>query len=333
MSHEAIAAALAREDLSCGERLVAFSLASFADRDRRAHPGTLAAAGRAGLQRSWFLEARGLLERRGLVVVEQTATGRGRASTLRLAFAEEGPWWEDEINVELFEAVLGYTRAQGSTRLMLAAAAALANAERILVGVTTRQLCAAAGLSDTTYRRARTALLASGELLLRSGTGGRGKANRWEIANPDAVAGEAAPASRRRAAPPPGQPPLLASVSRAGAAATPEPTGSPVDEVDARSERPSAQTVKGAGERTLFDDNRPVGGGVWPGKGATGRTFSGERRPVSGGVSARRGTAGRTVSPKTPPKTQPETPPPTARANGTPEPQNLSPPPPRGRRR
>jgi len=31
MSRQAIAAVLARDDLSCGERLVAFSLASFAD--------------------------------------------------------------------------------------------------------------------------------------------------------------------------------------------------------------------------------------------------------------------------------------------------------------
>ena len=49
MSRRAIAAALAREDLSSGERLVAFSLASFADRENRARPGTLAAAGRDGM--------------------------------------------------------------------------------------------------------------------------------------------------------------------------------------------------------------------------------------------------------------------------------------------
>ena len=94
MSREAIAAALAREDLSCGERLVAFSLASFADRENRARPGTPAAAGRAGLARSRFLEARDRLVRRGLVVVEDAATGRGRASTLALSFAAAGPWWE-----------------------------------------------------------------------------------------------------------------------------------------------------------------------------------------------------------------------------------------------
>ena len=105
MSRQAIAAALARDDLSAGERLVAFSLASFADRDGRMRPGTPAAAGRAGLKRSWFLEARDALERRGLIVVEDAATGRGRATTLRLPFAQTGPWWEGEINAELFEAV------------------------------------------------------------------------------------------------------------------------------------------------------------------------------------------------------------------------------------
>ena len=52
MSVTAIAAALAREGLSAGERLVAFSLASFADRENRAWPGAPAAAARAGLSRA-----------------------------------------------------------------------------------------------------------------------------------------------------------------------------------------------------------------------------------------------------------------------------------------
>ena len=82
MSVTAIAAALAREDLSAGERLVMFSLASFANRENRAWPGAPAAAARAGLSRSRYLQARDQLARRGLVVVENTATGRGRASTL-----------------------------------------------------------------------------------------------------------------------------------------------------------------------------------------------------------------------------------------------------------
>ena len=140
MSHQAIAAALAREDLSCGERLVAFALASFADRENRARPGTPAAAGRAGLGRSGFLAARERLVGRGLVVVEEAASGRGRASMLWLAFADAGPWWEGEINAGLFEAVLGYSRAEGPARLLLASLAALADEERVVRGVTTVQL-------------------------------------------------------------------------------------------------------------------------------------------------------------------------------------------------
>jgi hypothetical protein len=70
MSREAIAAALARTDLSSGERLVAFSLASFADRENLAWPGTPAAAARAGMERSGYLEARDRLVRRGLLIVE-----------------------------------------------------------------------------------------------------------------------------------------------------------------------------------------------------------------------------------------------------------------------
>jgi hypothetical protein len=177
MSREAIAAALAREDLSCGERLVAFSLASFADRENRARPGTQAAAGRTGLARSRFLEARDRLGRRGLLVVEQAATGRGRASTLMLRFAETGPWWEGEINAELFEAVLSYSRSRGPARLLLAVMAALADGRGVIEGVSTERLCAAAGVADRTYRRARARLLASGDVLLRGGLGGRGNTN------------------------------------------------------------------------------------------------------------------------------------------------------------
>jgi hypothetical protein len=54
MSHAAIAAALAFEDVSAGERLAAFALASFANREHRAWPGSLVAAARAGLSRSQY---------------------------------------------------------------------------------------------------------------------------------------------------------------------------------------------------------------------------------------------------------------------------------------
>jgi hypothetical protein len=181
MSREAIAAGLARTDLSSGERLVAFSLASFADRENLARPGTPAAAARAGMERSGYLEARDRLVRRGLLVVEVAAKGRGKASTLALPFAAEGPWWDGDINAELFE-------------------------------VTTEQLCAAAGISDRTYRRMHGPLLASGELVVHSSTGGRGNANRWEIPDPRAGTAAAAPRSRRRVAPPAGVRPLIATI-------------------------------------------------------------------------------------------------------------------------
>lgn len=162
MSRQAIAAALARQDLSGGERLVAFSLASFAGRDGRAWPGAPAAAARAGLGRSRYLHDRDRLVRRGLVVVEAVASGRGRATTVALRFAAEGPWWEGEINAELFEAVLSRTRSRGPARRLLAAMAALADPDGVVRGVSNHEICVAGGLEDRTYRRARPELLESG---------------------------------------------------------------------------------------------------------------------------------------------------------------------------
>ena len=82
MSHTAIAAVLARTDLAMGERLVALSLASFANRDDRAFPGNAAAAARAGLGRSRYLEARDQLVARGLIAIESAGRGRGQTTTL-----------------------------------------------------------------------------------------------------------------------------------------------------------------------------------------------------------------------------------------------------------
>ena len=78
VSHAAIAAVLRLEDVSAGERLAAFSLASFANREHRAWPGTPVAAARAGLSRSQYLAARDGLARRGLVEVDEPGGGRGR---------------------------------------------------------------------------------------------------------------------------------------------------------------------------------------------------------------------------------------------------------------
>lgn len=153
--------------------MVTFSLASFANRENRAWPGTPAAAARAGLSRSRYLQARDQLVQRGLVVVEDAATGRGRSSTVGLRFADDGPWSEREINAPLFEAALTYSHARGSARLLLATMAALASEERVMTDLTTEQLSSAAGLGDRSYRRARQALLASGELVLLSGAARR----------------------------------------------------------------------------------------------------------------------------------------------------------------
>ena len=173
MSRQAIAAVLARNDVVGGERLVALSLASFAGRDDRAWPGAQAAAARAGLSRSRYLFVRDRLVERGLVIVESEASGRGRASLLALPFVSEGPWWDGEINVELFEAVLSRTPRRGPARLLLAVMAALADVDGVVRGVLSEELCAAAGMADRSYRRARRELLESGEVEWLDGAGTR----------------------------------------------------------------------------------------------------------------------------------------------------------------
>ena len=162
MSHAAISAVLARHDLPAGERLVAWSLASFANRDQRGWPGIPAAAARAGLSRSRYLELRDRLVRRGLLQIETLGGGRGRASTVKVLFAQFGPWQEDEVNVELLEAVLGYSPTRGPAQLLLAALAALADENGNVEGLTTDELCYAAGLANSTYRRASAARLRRG---------------------------------------------------------------------------------------------------------------------------------------------------------------------------
>jgi hypothetical protein len=185
MSREAIAAVLARDDLASGERLVALSLASVGGRDNRAWPGAPAAAARAGLRRSRYQEARDQLVRRGLVDVDVRATGRRRASTVSLVFANQGPWWEGEINVELLEAVLRYSQATGPARLLLATLAAIADESGTVQDLATADLCAAAGITDKTYRQARRTLVSSGQIgLVSSGVGGRGNTNVWVVPDP-----------------------------------------------------------------------------------------------------------------------------------------------------
>jgi len=311
MSRRAIAAALARDDLASGERLVAFSLASFAGRDNRAWPGALAAASRAGLSRSRYVQTREELIRRGLVVVDERATGRGRASTIALAFADSGPWWDGEINVELFETVLGYSRVRGPARLLLASIAAISDQGGAMRDLSTEQLCAAAGVTDRTYRRARQALLASGELVLTSGAVGRGHTNVWTVPDPRLRAGASPVRVARRVSPPVGSRPLVAAMRPDKAAAMPA------------TQKPSCGR-KGGQDRTLASEKCPIGTGVSAVKGGQDRTVSGEKCLARTGVSAGKGGQDRTLfdspAPESPAETPAENPAPTARAGK--EPQN-----------
>jgi hypothetical protein len=261
MSRDAVAAVLARDDLACGDRLTALALASFAGREHRAFPGATAAAQRAGLSRSRYLQARDRLVRRGLVVVEAEASGRGRSSTLVLPFAASGPWWEGEINVELLEAVLGYSATTGVARLLLAAMAAIANEDAAVREFTTEQICAAAGIAAKSYQRAKTELLGSRELVLVNGVGGRGNTNAWLVADPRGRNGAGAQPAPRRVAPPPGARPLLA--------VAPEPTAT------------RAAEAKGAGEG---------------GKGGQDQTVSAENRLRLTGLSGAKGGQDQTLS-------------------------------------
>jgi hypothetical protein len=283
VSRQAIAAALAREDLTGGERLVAFSLASFAGRAGRAWPGAPAAAARAGLSRSRYLYDRDKLVQRGLLVVEERASGRGRASTVALRFASDGPWWEGDINAELFEAVLSRTRTRGPARLRLAAMAALADADGVVRGVSNDELCAATGLEDRTYRRARPELLKSGELVLLSGARGRGNTNVWQVRPLAETAAPSRPvSSRRRVVPPAGARPLLASVASTDGAdgvgeAPPRADSSTFESGAAASGKcpdlPGVSTGKGGQDRTVSEPNCAAVPGVSPVKGGQDRTL------------------------------------------------------------
>ena len=286
MSHAAIAAVLARHDLSAGERLVAWSLASFANRDQRAWPGIPAATARAGLSRSRYLETRDQLVRRGLLEIETPGVGRGHATTIKLLFAQVGPWREAEVNAKLLEAVLGYSPAGGPARLLLAALAALADDNGSVEGLTTDELCRTAGLANSTYRRARAALLASGEVQVDDDSGGRGRTCRWKVRRPAELPAQPVVERKRRVAPQPGTRPLLgAATSAAGAGA----------------------------------QNGPILSGVSAGKGPVVSGVSDPKGPILSGVSGMSPILSG-VSDSNPAKTPPKTPSPNARA-GT-EPKN-----------
>jgi hypothetical protein len=296
VSHAAIAAVLARGELSAGERLVAWSLASFANREQLAWPGTAAAAARAGLGRSRYLEAREQLVHGGLLNVEQPGRGRGQASAVRLLFAQFGPWWQGEVNAELLEGVLSYSRARGPARLLLATLGAVSDASGVVEGLVTEELCLMAGLANSTYRRARTALLSSGEVAVDGDSGGRGRTCQWTVRRPAELGAEPVVERRRRAAPRRGARPLVvATRSEAGADVEKGPFASGI------------MTQKGPVLSEVCSEKSPVLSGGSAPKG-----------PVRSGISAPKGPVLSGVSGANPANTPPETPPPNARTGKEP---------------
>jgi len=276
VSRQAIAAALARKDLAGGECLVAFSLASFAGRDGRAWPGAPAAAARAGLGRSRYLYDRDQLVRRGLIVVEEIAPGRGRSSTVALQFAAEGPWWDGDVNAELFEDVLSRTRTRGPARLLLAAMGALADPDGVVRGVSSQELSVAAGVADRTYRRARRELLESGELALLIGAVGRGNTNVWQVRmSAETPAPRATARSPRRVVPLAGARPLLAPVASPAGVQQVDPgeLGRGVAADGKCPDRTGISLEKGGQDRTVTGQNCPDVSGVSGVKGGQDRTF------------------------------------------------------------
>jgi hypothetical protein len=325
MSHAALAAVLCLEDRSAGERLAAFSLASFANREHRAWPGTPVAAARAGLSRSQYLAARDGLARRGLVEVDEPGGGRGRSAVVSLLFARSGPWWDTEVNPGLLEAVLSYSRTRGSARLLLATMGTVADPAGAVTELSADEIQAAAGMADSTYRRARAALLDSGELVLAVAGGGRARTNRWTIPDPRSINPEPVAAARPRPAPGPGTRPLIAT------ARSPQPGVE--DQLDllvapneAAADKAAARNRKGpelTGVSALSnpDQNRAVSDQKGPELSRVcalnpgqNRTVSAVKGPGLSGVSAVNPGQNRTVCGETPPQTPPETPPPNVRA-------------------
>jgi hypothetical protein len=137
MSYRAIAAASALEDLSVGQRLTAFSLASFANRQHRAWPSAGTAAARAALSRRQYLAAHAELERRGLIMREGNDY---RSSLVALSFADLAASIDREVNAELFEATLARSRTRGGARVLLAVLAALAGRDGIVDGLSVEDL-------------------------------------------------------------------------------------------------------------------------------------------------------------------------------------------------
>jgi hypothetical protein len=221
--------------------------------------------------------------RRGLLAIETPGIGRGHARTVKVLFAQFGPWHDGEVNAELLEAVLGHSPTRGPARLLLAALAALADENGSVEGLTTDGLCRTAGLANSTYRRARAALLTSRGVTVDDHRGG-GRTCRWTVRRPADLAAEPIVAPKRRVAPQPGARPLMAAAT------------------------------SGAGESV---GNSRIPSGVSTGKGPIVSGVSRVNGPRLSGVYEK-GPSLSGVSVANPVKTPPQTPPPNARAGREP---------------
>ena len=213
-----------------------------------------------------------------------------------------GPWCEREINARLFEAVLGYSTTRGPVRLLLATLAAVADEAGAVDDLATDELQSAAGMADSTYRRARTALLADGAVTLERAGGGRARTNQWTVhdpragtAGPLALLAPGAPSHRAR--------PLLRPCANRSSMTSRGSLG------PRRSGRKGSGIERGIGPkpRSGSDGFSPKGSGIE-------RGFRAKPRSGSDGFL------------RNPAKTPPETPPPNARAGREPGTQQPTPP-------
>jgi DnaA N-terminal domain len=174
--------------------------------------------------------------------------------------------------------------------------------------LSTGELRAAAGMADSTYRRARAALLESGEVAIEAAGGGRAKTNRWVLRDPRSGNPEPVLVPRGRVAPNRTARPLLATVIEPDAADRREPAVAPA----AIANGPGSSGVSGANP-------------------AENQTISAGNSPGLSGVSVRNPAQCRTVWRQTPPETPPQTPPLYVRAGREPQnPRTFPPQPPDG---
>ena len=130
------------------------SLASFANRDDARGPGIPAGSGAGRPRSSRYLEVARAARRRGLLEIEMP--GRARTGDARSSSCSRSP----VRGTRARSTRTARSRAQlqpgpRAARLLLAALAALADETGVVDELSTDELCRAAGLANSTYRRAR----------------------------------------------------------------------------------------------------------------------------------------------------------------------------------